>query len=74
MKDTKPQSTSKGALSLETNNNMCRVPVKATYRIIDGAPVMVSAEWADIPAEVIAEMIIRSFGRDPIRWEERTDN
>ena len=73
MKDTKPQSTSKGAHSLETNNNMCRVPVKATYRIIDGAPVMVSAEWADIPAEVIAEMIIRSFGRDPIRREERTD-
>lgn len=45
---------------------MCRIPVKATYEIINGEPVMVAAEWADIPADVIARKLIEGFGLDAI--------
>lgn len=46
--------------------DMCRIPVEATYQIIDGEPVMVSAEWRDIPARKIAEFIIKKRGITPI--------
>ena len=44
----------------------CRVPVEATYRMIDGQPVMVDAVWADVPASIIAKMLIRHYGKDAI--------
>lgn len=43
-----------------------RIPVTARYRIIDGKPVMIEAEYKDIPASVIAKMILTAFGV-PIR-------
>ena len=43
------------------NKTKCRIPVKATYRIIDGEPVMISAEYADIPADVIARLLLPRF-------------
>lgn len=51
---------------MEKNDNMCRIPVQATFRIIDGKPVMVSAEWADIPADVIARFLIERSGITPV--------
>lgn len=40
----------------------CRVPVEATYRMIDGQPVMIDAVWADIPARLIVDMIVQHLG------------
>lgn len=47
-------------------DNMCRIPVNATMQIINGETVMVDAEYADIPADKIAEFLIKSFGVDAI--------
>ena len=46
--------------------NICRIPVTATYRMINGKPVMIAAEWADIPADTIAQFLIQKFGVDAI--------
>lgn len=46
--------------------DMCRIPVNATMQIINGETVMVDAEYADIPADKIAEFLIKSFGVDAI--------
>lgn len=46
-------------------HSMCQVPVKATYQIIDGKAVMVSAVYTSIPAKDIAEMLIRRLGKTP---------
>ncbi len=43
-------------------DNICHVPVTATIKIIDGKAVMVSAEYADIPAEEIAAYLIEHRG------------
>ncbi len=43
-------------------NNICRIPVNATMQIIDGQPVMVAAEYADIPAEKIAAFLVERVG------------
>lgn len=46
---------------------MCRIPVRARFVSVDGGmPVMVSAEYADIPASVIAEYFARHFGIENI--------
>lgn len=47
-------------------NNVCRIPVQATMKKINGEYVMVSAEYADIPADKIAEFLVKSFGVDAI--------
>lgn len=52
-----------------TNNNLCRIPVKATYRIVDGEAVMVAAEYADIPASAIAAYLVDKLGVDAIYGE-----
>lgn len=41
------------------------VPIQATYRIIDGEPVMVSCVKADIPADDIARLLCRLWGVTP---------
>ena len=46
--------------------NICRMPVQATMQIINGEAVMIDAEYADIPADKIAEFLIKSFGVDAI--------
>lgn len=38
-----------------------RIPVKASYEIINGEAVQIAAEYADIPAEVIAEYLIKNY-------------
>lgn len=47
-------------------DNICRIPVQATYRIVDGNPVRVDTKYADIPAEVIARFLLQKFGADAI--------
>lgn len=47
-------------------DNMCRIPVNATMQKINGEYVMVSAEYAEIPADKIAEFLVKSFGVDAI--------
>ncbi|MCM1270937.1 MAG: hypothetical protein NC247_10000 [Ruminococcus flavefaciens] len=48
------------------DNKICRIPVNATMQIINGEAVMIDAEYADIPADKIAEFLIKSFGVDAI--------
>lgn len=48
------------------SDNICQIPVRATFRVIDGKPVMTEVEYTDIPADVIARMILQSFGLDAI--------
>lgn len=45
----------------EVKGNVCRVPVSATMQIINGEPVMVDAEYVDIPADAIAEFLVKRF-------------
>lgn len=47
------------------NVKMLRIPVKATYQIIDGKAVKVSAEYADISADEFARFLLRGFGLCP---------
>lgn len=47
-------------------DNMCKIPVNATFREVDGEMQMVQAEWAEIPADVIARFLIQKFGMTPI--------
>jgi hypothetical protein len=39
-----------------------RVPVSATYRVIDGVATMTGAEYADVSADVVARLLLRGFG------------
>ena len=43
-------------------DNICRVPVAATYEIIDGKAIMTHAVYEDIPADLIARYIMRKMG------------
>lgn len=47
-------------------DEMCKIPVEATYRVIDGEVVRVSAKYVDVPADVIARFLIQKFGLDTI--------
>ena len=55
------------------SKEMCRIPVSATYAEIKGEMVMVSAEYKDIPAEVIAKFLIEEFGAAAIFGEGESD-
>lgn len=57
----------------ETRKDECRVPVVAEYRIQNGKPVMVSAQYADIPApELLRFMLDRSgMQLQAARYERR---
>ena len=46
----------------EARPDVCRIPVKAEYRIIDGKPVMVSAQYAEIPAAVLLRFLLDRSG------------
>lgn len=46
------------------------VPIRAHYRIVDGEVVRESAEYADVPVDTIAELLIRGFGGVPVLKEE----
>lgn len=47
-------------------DNICRIPVKATYSIAGDKPVLIAAEWVDIPADMIARLLLRGFGADAV--------
>ena len=51
--------------------NICMIPVSATFSIINGKAVMVAAEYADIPAEEIARFLVERCGIDAICVEAR---
>lgn len=55
---------------MNDNNAMCRIPVRTTMQRVNGEMVMTAAEWADIPADLIARFLIEQFGLDA----ERSDN
>lgn len=48
------------------SENICRVPVSATVKKINGEMQVVSAQWESIPADVIARLLIQKFGITPI--------
>lgn len=50
----------------EVKESICRVPVSATMQIINGEPVMIAAEYADIPADKIAAFLVEHFGAGAI--------
>ena len=53
------------------SDNLCRIPIRARFVCADnGKPVMVSAEYADIPAPVIAEYLVKNFGLESMRGGE----
>ena len=51
---------------MEDNKTMCRIPVQATMRKIGDDWEMVNAEWADIPADVIARFLLQHKGITPV--------
>lgn len=55
------------------SKEICRIPVSATYAEINGEMVMVSAEYKDIPAEVIAKFLIEKFGASAIFGEGESE-
>ena len=54
-------------------NDVCKIPTRATYRIVDGKAVMVAAEYADIPASAIAAYLVDKLGVDAIFGEGARD-
>lgn len=44
----------------------CKIPVSATYTIVNGKPVMTEAEFVDIPADAIAKFLVDKLGADAI--------
>lgn len=41
---------------------LCRIPIRARFESVNGGrPVMVSAEYAEIPANAIAEYLLKNF-------------
>lgn len=48
------------------SDNICRIPVNATMKEIDGKMQMIDADWASIPADIIARFLIQKFGITPI--------
>lgn len=43
-------------------NTMLHLPIRAHMKLIDGTWKMVDAEYADIPADAIARMLLGAFG------------
>lgn len=53
------------------DEKMCRIPVRATYTLYHdtGEMVLTSADYADVPADVIARFLLEKFGYDAIFGE-----
>lgn len=47
-------------------DNICKIPVTATFTIIDGKPVMTAAEYAEIGADTISRFLVDKLGTDAI--------
>lgn len=37
--------------------DMIKIPVKATYKVVDGAVVKISAEYQEVPAATVAQIL-----------------
>ena len=37
--------------------DMIKIPVKATYKVVDGVAVKVSAEYKEVPAAAVAQIL-----------------
>lgn len=55
------------------NDTMCLIPLSATIKKINGKMEIVSADWQEIPADVIARFLIKKFGITPIFGGENED-
>lgn len=51
-------------------DNICKIPVSATFTIIDGKPVMTASEYAEISADTIAKFLVERCGVDAIFGKE----
>ena len=51
-----------------------KLPIAVTYRIIDGAPVAIEKEYADIPADEMARILLKEFKRHQKEKECETCN
>jgi len=38
------------------------IPIRVTYRIVDGEPVRISEERADVPLDALVELFAQAFG------------
>lgn len=49
-------------------DNICKIPITATFTVVKGSttPVMTSAEYVDIPADLIARFLLEKCGVDAI--------
>lgn len=47
-------------------NDTCKIPIRATYTVIHGKPVMESAEYAEISADAIAKFLVDKLGTSAI--------
>lgn len=47
-------------------DNICKIPVRATYSVINGKPVMTAAEYAEISADAIAKFLVDKLGTSAI--------
>jgi hypothetical protein len=57
---------------MRATNTTISVPLKITYQINEGEAEKLSAEYADIPTDVVAKFIIQSFGM-PLQNEEHME-
>lgn len=48
----------------ESSGAMCRIPVRATMKRVNGEMTMVDAVWANISADAIARFLIEKLGLD----------
>ncbi len=55
-------------------NDMCRVPVRASYAVVNGKAQRISAEYAEIPAQVIADFFMQHFGVPVPAEREEAEN
>ena len=51
-----------------------KLPIAVTYRIIDGAPVAIEKEYADIPVNEVARILFNEFKRQQKEKECETCN
>ena len=50
-------------------NDTCKIPVRATYTVINDEPVMTAAEYAEVGADAIAKFLVDKLGVDAIFGE-----
>ena len=61
---------------MNAKDNLCRIPLKAYFEVIDGKPEIVKADYVDIPAEAIAKFILDRVGAGKVFGEggDKLDN